>query len=155
MVSIVIFGILDELLELAAPSLTSGPHWVFRMREAWEAVLFCDCHLSQGPKLSHWRSVCVQCGPGTSMPLPLWLLLYEEDLGSGSRNGPAHLWLLAISSGSGRKGWNGRTRDETHTWVQTAGPRVSFCPPCHVVSAVNPSAPYEHSHFSLEYSQLQ
>lgn len=71
---------------------------------AWEAMLICDCHLSRGPKLSHWRFVCVQCGPGTSMPLPLWLLLCEEDLGSGSRNGPAHSWLLATSYGSGRKG---------------------------------------------------
>lgn len=88
MISLVIFGVLDEarscyhvLFELAEPGLPRGPHWVFRMGEAWETVLICDCHLSRGPKLSHWRSVCMQCRPGTSMPLPLWLLLYEEDLG--------------------------------------------------------------------------
>ena len=103
--------------------------------------------LSRGPKLSHWRFVCVQCGPGTTMPLPLWLLLCEEDLGSGSRNGPARSWILATSYGSGR-------RDETEGQETTntlgcklQAPGSLSVPPCHVVSAVNPSAPYEHSHF--------
>ena len=50
MISLVIFGVLDEarscyhvLLELAEPGLPRGPHWVFRMGEAWETVLICDC----------------------------------------------------------------------------------------------------------------
>lgn len=56
MISIVIFGVLDEarscyhvLLELAAPSLTRGPHWVFRMGEHGKPCSFVTVTSPEAP----------------------------------------------------------------------------------------------------------